>query len=859
MLRISPIVTISICWIVGNVVIGVLEIGTAFAVMTILVLTLIVCLLVKQLSIKMLIILILCLILGGAQRYWVDSHNTSTLQEWMEQEQLEVATIEALGTIMSAVEVDGNRVNFDFKTSQVTLPTQPQATFSENVRVQITLQDELELEQAAQWTRGTSIEIKGELSPPSSATNDGGFDYQRFLYYKHIHWLVKIKGASNVEFIQEKESFNIYQALQLVDLGRDKLAAPFDQLFLPEESGYLKGLILGIREELDPEQFRQFSTLGLTHILAISGLHVAVFMYIVTAFLRMLRFSKEKMIYTLLILIPFYVLFTGGSPSIIRAGIMAMLGLIAAKLHLLKNGLSLIAVTAFALVIIDPYMIHNISFQLSFVVTLGLIIGVPPLSKALVKNKSLKWLTDLLAVTLVAQLVSFPLSIYYFNQFHLLSLVANFMLVPFISFIVMPLASFALFVAHLQVSIAKPIATVVSWFNEASFSIVAWMSKASSLHMIWATPALWWIFVYYGVLLWGTKLVVQYNERIDHLNKHHDERDSITAPLHGTNEYEIIFPVKKQRMWHSHKLSPTLCVIMTIVTLLYGYYPNAFSNAAIVSFIDIGQGDASFIRTAEGKHILIDGGGTISFLKDDDMWKKRQDPFEVGKDVLVPLLMKRGVHQLDILIISHLDSDHIGGLIEVIRTIPVKEIWWNGSYRAHQDVDELFTIALEKNINLRTPLVGDKMIIDKNTSVEILWPLEMLPHVLVEQQNQNEHSLVLLLNIYETTFLYTGDIGVATEEALVARWHEASYESRAVDVMKVAHHGSRHSTSYTWLSVFEPVISVISSGKYNTYGHPHPDTLSRLKDYDSIVFRTDLNGEVQFRIEKDKLFHVSWK
>ena len=227
--------------------------------------------------------------------------------------------------------------------------------------------------------------------------------------------------------------------------------------------------------------------------------------------------------------------------------------------------------------------------------------------------------------------------------------------------------------------------------------------------------------------------------------------------------------------------------------------------------------------------------------------------------MLVPLLMKRGVHQLDVLIISHLDSDHIGGLIEVLKTIPVEEIWWNGSYKDSEDIEDLFKLIIEKDITLRSPIMGDKIEIDEVTTLEIIWPLHETPTEIEIRSEQNDESLVLVMHIFNHAFLYTGDIGEKAEENIVNYLFENNIQINNISIMKVAHHGSRYSTSYSWLSYFEPMASIISAGRYNTYGHPHPLVLSRLDEYNSIIWRTDQLGEVKIRVANDDIYFVDWK
>ena len=848
-----PILFVVIAFLLGHLAASMQQLDVWLYTFMAAVLALSSVLLLKRSTMKLAGICLLLFIAGSAERYMVDVRNVTALPT-----QLQEASAQASGIIVSEVELDGDRAKFIFQSSQLILNGDELILDqSEKFIVHVTLMTEEELLAATQWHRGNTVHITGELSVPEEASNEGAFNYRLYLQRQSIHWLWKSKGSSNVEVL--KQTWHVSSLLHRIDEIRKKLAAPLDSLYSSTESGYLKGLILGIREDLDPEQFRSFSTLGLTHILAISGLHVAVFMYMVTAMLKLVRCSKEQIIYTLLVAIPCYVALTGGSPSVLRAGMMAMIGLFAARAGRLKDGLHIIAVVAALLVLWDPYMLHDVSFQLSFIVTLGLIVGVPAIQCLFPPTKRWKWVFDLLAVTIVAQIISFPLTIYYFNQFHILSLLANFFLVPFISTIVMPLASIGLLLGHLSLIIARPVSIIVHWCNELSFAIVAIMGDIGQLHTIWASPPMIWIILWYSIWIaifhyWKAKHSTMQSE----VNHSADD----TEPIDVIDELDPIY-YRKPDNWLKRNYLSLLYTAVVLLLTVYAYNPHLLNRTATISFLDVGQGDASLIRTPTGKIMLVDGGGTLKFGEQED-WKQRKDPFEVGKKVLLPLLMKRGVQQIDILVLSHLDSDHIGGLFEVVRQIPVKEVWWNGSFDTTEDTEKLFTFIVEKQIPIRTPLIGETIAIDSYTSVDMLWPLYELPTNIETINKQNDQSLVFLLTVYDSSFLYTGDIGKETEE-LIVNMHAAKVKEGqlqplpSISVLKAAHHGSRYSTDYAWLSYTQPQNTVISAGRNNRYGHPHPDVLDRLSQYNSLIWRIDQQGEVMFKVKKDQLYYRKWK
>jgi competence protein ComEC len=207
------------------------------------------------------------------------------------------------------------------------------------------------------------------------------------------------------------------------------------------------------------------------------------------------------------------------------------------------------------------------------------------------------------------------------------------------------------------------------------------------------------------------------------------------------------------------------------------------------------------------------------------------------------------VQHIDLLVISHLDSDHIRGLAAVLETIPVRRIWWNGTVKQAEDAENLLQLALERNIPLYGAYEGMTAKLDNQTELSVLWPPEPKTDRVDRLQEQNEHSVVLRIDMQQSSFLFSGDINSATESEIVRRQREAAAGDKPlpVSVMKVAHHGSRFSTGAEWLAYYQPYGAVASVGAANTYGHPHPDTLGRLGQAGAVVWRTDRDGEVSFR------------
>ncbi len=799
----------AICFVTGMAVAGTVSWqGIAFAVLLFGMLLISGMALFRRQDWPFIVGLILSFALGAA---WYEQHEIGNTTHFPFAEGIE-QSMRLHGMIVTHPVIDGDLVVFDLRSTAASWEAKTMDTFGEKVRVFLKLTTPAEIGIVKEWSRGEQMVLAGVLKAPMHATNFGAFDYRDYLYKQHIHWTLHVKGAGNVK-TKPIEPWTIHQGLAHVDRLRDKLSARVDTLFSQPVSGFMKGLLLGVRDDLDPQSYDAFSQIGLTHILAISGLHVGLYVGAILWLLRRVPITREQRLMLTMIAVPIYVVFTGASPSVVRAGMMAVIALYLAKRHVLQDGLHVLACTAVLMLIWNPYYLYNVSFQLSFAVTAGIIRSVPWLT-AMIPIQS-RVVNTAIAVTLSAQLVSFPLTIYYFNGFSLLSFIANLVMVPLYSFVILPLGAIAIIVSYIFFPFADGLSSLVQWIVVFSFETVDLLNQIEGMFLIWATPPLWWIGAYYLVLfgiLWAN--------------------------------YERM----KWKVLIRYVVLGSGFIIFAFI-LAYAYPLNwGERSSAVISFLDVGQGDAILIRSPSGQHLLIDGGGTLRFQKTEDQWKLRRDPYEVGKDVLVPLLKKRGVRTLDALFLSHQDTDHIGGLQAVIEEIPIRHVFFNGTVKPSDTASQFFRTAIAKQIPLSIIDSGSTLQIDSNTTIHIIQSGTQGRQVIALKE-QNKASLVLLMSIFSRTFLFTGDISAKQEAQILSRVSSATItDGVPVDVMKIAHHGSKNSTSGAWIDAWKPGIGVISAGRNNVYGHPHPTITQRLMSQQIMTYRTDLHGEVQFRI-----------
>jgi competence protein ComEC len=852
-----PLVAIACCWVIGASILSLFQGWDAVIAVIALLLLLIGVGLTGKMSPRILLLCGLALLLASGERLEVEKGNVSDLTI----AEAPVGTEAKLtGYIVSIVEVDGDLATFRLRANTLKASSGSELTMRDTVIIRIKLKQQSEQQIAANWKRGAAARVTGGLELPGDAGNFGAFDYRNYLQQQGIYWQLTVKGTDSVTILSAKTPWSM-KPLRMLDDLRSAIGGLMDQLFPDGDSGYMKGLVVGIRSDLDPEQFNNFAKLGLTHVLAISGLHVGVVIFLLLQIGAWLRLTRERSLDMTIAMMPVYMMVTGASPSVVRACLMAMLALWLARRHALKDGLHLISASAVVMLVWNPLLIEDVSFQLSFIVTLGLLLFVPTVTESI--PIPWRWLRGALAVAVTAQVVSFPLTVYYFHAVHLLSLPTNLILVPFISFIVMPLGMAAIAMGALWLPAGVLPARMATLGNQLTFRIVDWLSDFTSLRTVW--PQCSWLWVVVAYLLMGL-VIVLLKKRLAHqrekewwsrhliIGSSGDSGETLTAPLVEEQTYSY----GGNRKWVSYKLG---FAILVLVWFLWGYQPAFMDHSATISFINVGQGDCILIRTGAGKHILIDTGGTVSFRKPGEEWRDRRDPYEVGLKLLVPLLLKRGIRELDALVLTHLDADHIGGAQAIIGNIPVRSILFNGTLKHSPVADRLFQLALGKGIPcypVHTPMEWN---VDQSTRLSALYPIEeqTSPGGAIEiEDNQNEISIVLLLTVYGRHFLLPGDLEAEGEAAIVMAEHGKENHSNSrssslvdIDVLKAGHHGSKTSTTQTWLDYWNPSETVISVGRNNSYGHPHPTVLERLKASDSRIFRTDRDGEVQYRILAD--------
>ena len=644
-------------------------------------------------------------------------------------------------------------------------------------RVQLTVFGE-----AAPLAEGQRIGTEVRLHRPIGFRNPGGFDYPAQLRRDGILLVGNARGDRVSPLTPDIPPWPVAVKRWAVETIRARL---------PETSAaLLAGLLLGERTALPRETDEGFRRAGVYHLLAVSGFNVALLASSVFATLALVGVPRRGAALAAGVVLIAFALVVGGQPSVLRATVMGLLLLLSVLLERESQVMNALALAALLLLLWDPGDLHDPGFQLSFAATAGIIYLGPPLAERLSTWGWPVWLARSLAVSAGAQLAVTPVMLAFFNQLSLIGIVANLFVVP--------LAAPATTLGMLALLLSLASDTLAGlcfgalWLMLVALRAVVWVAAAVPAAMVHLPAPAWG-----AVVAWYAALAL--------------------APLSARRR--LVVPALAG-----------LLLIATGLSLEPWWRPG--DGRLRVTFLDVGQGDATLIELPEGRRLLVDGGPGGA---------RR---FDVGERVLSPFLWNRPVRRLDVVALSHSDADHAGGLAAVLRHFTVSEFWENGSWRP---AAEETLQALERSRAPRRVLrAGNR-----------LWIGEALVTVLNPdggvRTDANDESLVLRLDWRGVSLLLTGDLGWEGEE----RMRDQAGPLR-VTMLKVAHHGSRFSSSAPFLDAARPAFAIVSAGARNPFRHPAPEALGRLDAAGARVYRTDRDGAVIVETDGTRLWVTRW-
>ena len=623
---------------------------------------------------------------------------------------------------------------------------------------------------------GDIVSIKGKFAAIQAPTNPGQFDYPKYLESKQISGVFY---ADNVTITKKTKGnpfqrIAIYLRKKIHTLNQKSLPTPFDKLYT--------GLVFGDHGAKLPDEMQErYKKTGLTHLLVVSGSQVSLLSGILLTIIK--KFTRNpRIIFTLVTLanIIFYCL-TGGGASVFRAIIMNEIAVLISLMKRRADILHILSVTALIMLLINPLYLYDLGALLSFLATISLVYGVEPIAKKLPQNWP-NFAKSALAMALSPFLWTSPLLIYSFNNISPISIVSNLVAVQAIEWLVI-IGFFSAIIGFF----IEPLSLLI---NKVSYLIMLLLEKI--VIVLAEIPG--------GVL--------------------YIKKPSILIIL-GLYLCFIL-------CLRSYKKKYLIYAAMIILSFLW-VVPALIPNKTLtITFIDVGQGDATLIQTPGKKNILIDAG----LVKKD--FRTGEVKYNMGKRTVAPLLKYYGINKLDMVIITHFDSDHVGGIPYILENFRIGTLVDNGrSENYFPEYNDLRNKLKSRYIKAES---GQIFNIDKDTQLHILYPIKNQAY----DKKKNNNSIVAKLLYKNTSFLITGDLEHEREKELVHRYQDLLN----VNVYKAGHHGSKTSSTSSFIDHVKPDITIISCGRRNRYRHPHPSVIKRLRYTNSTLFRTDKGGAI---------------
>ena len=646
---------------------------------------------------------------------------------------------------------------------------------------------------------GMKILCTGELERFEPARNEGEFDYRLYYRSRDICCRMSAKKAEITE-----HSVWLLQAVTY--RIREQAKKLLEQYCTETDAGLLAAVLLGDKTRMNEEINELYQKNGIAHLLAVSGLHISLIGMGVYRLLRRLGLGFGAAGFWAGGLLFVYGTMTGFGLSVFRACLMLACSFWAAYLGRTYDLLSAMALAAVCLSLENPFVIFTGAFQLSFGAVFAIGWAGTELADRLRCQKS--W-EKALAVSLAIQLVTGPIVLYHFFEYPLYGIFLNFLVIPLMTYVA------GAGMAGLLMGMAGVFAVSFIPGPTALF-----LKKMLDIGAVGSMGTCHYIFMVYEMLcraaerLSGSSLILGRPE------------------LWKLAAYYIVLAAflacsgKRER----DRVKENIKIWGFLISLLSFLLHRPVSGLR-VDFIDVGQGDGILLETRE-QVILVDGGST--------QIKK------LGEQRLEPLLKSRGIRNIDMVFVSHGDQDHISGitwLLEEDTGIEIGRLFLPFPGKGEEVYEKLESAAEKRGVKTDYICAGD-FVQSGKLSLSCLYPYRD-----TLSSDRNDHSEVLLAEYGDFSMLLMGDLGAEGEAEIAEQWNK----NRQVQILKAGHHGSSTSSSEQFLDTVHPRIAVLSYGKDNSYGHPHPEVIERFDERGIARWATEEQGMITIRTDGEEM------
>lgn len=440
-----------------------------------------------------------------------------------------------------------------------------------------------------------TLRLNGELEEAEGSKDIYSFDYKQYLKSKNINYIIKI---DKITLISKEKSF--FKGIKSFLLKRNS-------------NPYIKAFIFGNNKSIITDVMSSYQEIGISHLFAISGMHVGLLTLVISKLLMKLNI-KEKYIFIIISLFLFFYLFiTGVSPSILRAIFFYLFFSINKIYNFNIKGVNIFLLIFSISLLVNPYYIHEVSFLYSYTISFSILLVGNRISNG-------SYFKRLFLTSLISFIVSFPITIYFFNQINILSVFYNMLFVPFISMIVFPLSIITYIIPFFE-----PIFNV--FISLMEFLALKFNSISFSKLIFPSLPRYYYILYIIGVIIF----IYFYNKKI-------------------------------------------ISVLSILLLALFNYLYPVFFNQNYLMFLDVGQGDSILIHSKD-KTMLVDTGGVMNYSR--EKWQERKNKKSLTNYVTIPVLKKLGIRKIDYLVLTHGDFDHMGEALKLIKQYRVEDIYLN--------------------------------------------------------------------------------------------------------------------------------------------------------------------------------------
>ncbi len=663
---------------------------------------------------------------------------------------------------------------------------------------------------------GDIIKFTSGLKPVRSYKTPASFDFEIWRASVGIMVSGFVKEQDKPEILENvKHSKYLPLPLYLNEITRWNILKSIDSKFSEETKGVAMGFLIGEKGWMSREQLDAFQVTGTMHLLAISGLNMGLMVIFLggAVYFMLVRWqwlAERFMVRKIAVIIALFggVVYTslaGFTPSAVRAMIMMIALSIPFVLNLSQTTINSLAIAGWIMLVLYPVDLFSVSFQLSFLAVLFLIIflgsGVESMEHKNDDDKSIKEaikqnIIDLTKSSLVCSFALSPILAWYFQKITPLSLPINLVSVPLSNFLVVPELLLGAVFLPFSEKIAGIIWKFPEFFTKILLDIIMYAAKFPFAYFMTVRPCIYQVFFAYLIII---LMVYVY--------------------------------MAKKKFWLS------VIIGSLLVSPINQTYYNPFEKPGLKIYtLDVGQGNCHVLRLPGNKLMVINAGGAHS------------ESFDIGERVIAPFIRSIGHKKIDILAFSNPDKDNTGGMSALVTMFEVGEIWSNGETSSKDYFTEFMEIARKKNIPHKIIKKDDVIFMDEGLILKVLTSESCK-----ECYNEASRSLVFFINHREKKMLFSGDIDRKREQYITKE------NLGKIHVITVPNFGATISSSDEFVSSVTPDIGVISVGWRNFYGFPKEETLKKYENAKTRIFRTDYNGTMTIRINAGDLFYKPYQ